>query len=76
MLRRTTWVRSWARLGYPRANDTNDASEAGEATVAVEIEGVSPEVAVAVTYSKDVIFIREDYPFESLPGGAKRLLTQ
>jgi hypothetical protein len=58
----------------PPCNDTNGASEDGEAVVAVRIKGVPPEVAVAVTYSNSTIFIREGTSFESLPEQVKRLL--
>lgn len=59
----------------PPCNDTGDASGSGEAIAAMEIQGVSPEVAVAASYSSDVIFVRVDHPFESLPEQVRRLLT-
>ena len=60
----------------PPCHDTTDASGAGEETGAVEIKGVSPDVAGAAAYSNGVIFVREDYPFASLPEAARRLLSQ
>ena len=66
-----------AELGtarIPACNDTGGSSDREEEVVAVEIKGVSPSVAVAVTYSKNVIFTRKDQRFESLPETVLRLL--
>lgn len=66
-----------AELGkarIPACNDTGGSSERDEEVVAVEIKGVSPSVAVAVTYSDSVIFTRKDQPFRSLPENVLRLL--
>ena len=65
------------RLGdarVPACNDTNGADEDDSTTVAVALAGVSPDVAVAVSYADDVIFIRKDYDFGSLPENVLRLL--
>lgn len=66
-----------AELGkarIPACNDTGGSSERDEEVVAVEIKGVSPSVAVAVTYDDSVIFTRKDQSLGSLPETVKRLL--
>lgn len=66
-----------AELGQarvPACNDTGGSSERDKDVVAVEIKGVSPSVAVAVTYSDSVIFVRKDQPFGSAPRNVLRLL--
>ena len=66
-----------AELGkarIPACNDTGEFSDRQEEVVAVEIKGVSPSVAVAVSYSDRVIFMRKDQPFASAPQEVLRLL--
>ena len=66
-----------AELGkarIPACNDTGEFSDREEEVVALEIKGVSPSVAVAVSYSDSVIFMRKDQPFESAPQEVLRLL--
>lgn len=62
------------RARIPACNDTGGSSGRDEEVVAVEIEGVSPSVAVAVTCTDHVIFTRKDQPIGSLPVGVMRLL--
>ena len=66
-----------AELGkarIPACNDTGEFSDREEEVMAVEIKGVSPSVAVAVSYSDRVIFMRKDQPFASAPQEVLRLL--
>ena len=66
-----------AELGkarIPACNDTGEFSDRQEEVMAVEIKGVSPSVAVAVSYSDRVIFMRKDQPFASAPQEVLRLL--
>lgn len=58
----------------PACNDTGGSSERDDDVVAVAIKGVSPSVAVAVTDSNSVIFIRKDQSFGSAPQEVLRLL--
>ena len=58
----------------PACNDTNGADEDDGTIVAVEISGVSPDVAVAVSDVDGAIFIRKDSDFVSLPADVLRLL--
>ena len=61
----------------PACNDTGGpAGGGGEEIVVVELKGVPPAVAVGVTYSDKVIFIRAEYPLDSLPAAVKRLLPR
>ena len=62
------------RARIPACNDTGEFSDRQEEVMAVEIKGVSPSVAVAVSYSDRVIFMRKDQPFASAPQEVLRLL--
>ena len=46
------------------------------ASLPVRVVNGGVYVAGAAAYSNGVIFVREDYPFASLPEAARRLLSQ